>query len=71
MTLKCNNLTLLHEFLLNKNGIKSEINNATRFSFTSGLLVDVFENGTVRFQNEMKDKSFVEVVKTHISTLNT
>ncbi len=59
MSLQCKNLPALEAFLEGKGAVSRPIDYGKQFSLPSGLLVNVFDKGTVTFQNHA-DKS-VEV----------
>lgn len=69
--MKCAKVDLLKAYLLSlPNVTVSAINHATHYKFASGLIVDVFHTGTVRFQNEIQDPQLMTNISNHIESLN-
>ncbi|MBQ9259730.1 MAG: hypothetical protein IJ187_07780 [Neisseriaceae bacterium] len=69
--MKCNKPELLQKYLLEVLGAThSLIEHADRYSFPSGLIVDVFNTNTVRFQKEQNNKELAEQIRNHINSLN-
>jgi len=69
MSLQCNNLPALEAFLEGMGAVSRPIDHAKQFSLPSGLLVNVFDKGTVIFQKHAGKSAEVSEIEKFINTL--